>query len=467
MQRPNSVAALLPGQPLQALRGTASFSWSSEIRHLASGKLLSGMAWPYYRLRQRYLTASPVFTTCKKLPGFNRLWSTIQKSGFAYDTLLLSLNPWQRSPTDLADLTTLALFWGDAFIDGIAQSAGKPMVVSLLRNDPELFYLQVDTHSASPELYYRFDLAGILPASILREVNPDYGITYQHFYALLQQFLGLINQSLAALSPEMASDCAGRIAEACNTCLDSFLADIRETSPSDQPRDISSVLHYHELKTACMQKKLLALRCALAGNQDAMNSSQASGWLDLMRVIQIYDDIHDPIVDHGIQDNLLLSAAFHLFPAEWKWFLNQKSRLLACRDSHLLFSAHMPGSMECCLQLASARIRPMNWEQQKIMHYLILRNHYSVYGFESVSKGPGFLASFYRCVRSRMPHLSNTVVKSFAIDTAVHLPSCRRDIAGRLCLSEGYQLRFNPLALTPETKAGFFDQILRSGYRIP
>ena len=63
---------------------------------------------------------------------------------------------------------------------------------------------------------------------------------------------------------------------------------MRETSPRINRGYQAPVLHYHELKTACMQKKLPGPALCPGGNQDAMNSSQATGWLGSMRVIQIY-----------------------------------------------------------------------------------------------------------------------------------------------------------------------------------
>ena len=58
-----------------------------------------------------------------------------------------------------------------------------------------------------------------------------------------------------------------------------------------------------------MQKKLLGLRCILANKEQLMKSTQAVGWMDIMRVIQIYDDIQDTLIDDGLQDNILLSIA--------------------------------------------------------------------------------------------------------------------------------------------------------------
>jgi hypothetical protein len=211
-----------------------------------------------------------------------------------------------------------------------------------------------------------------------------------------------------------------------------------------------------------MQKKLLELRCTLVNKEDVMNSTQASGWLDIMRVIQIYDDIHDPVLDDGLQDNILLSIACHYFPDEWEWFCANKLLLEQQMNKSLLLSMHMPCSMEHCLQLASDKITAMNWEQQKIMHYLIFKNKYVLYkentdhGIEDKS---GFLLQFYLRVKDRMPHLSVQAIKSYAINTCIHLKKEKKQLLRKVNFSTAYQLRYNLLSLSAETKATIFDTV--------
>jgi hypothetical protein len=211
-----------------------------------------------------------------------------------------------------------------------------------------------------------------------------------------------------------------------------------------------------------MQKKLLELRCILVSKEDVMSSTQASGWLDIMRVVQIYDDIHDPVIDDGLQDNILLSVACHYFPQEWEWFCANRALLEKENNRSLLFSLYMPSSMEYCLQLASNRITTMNWEQQKIMHYLIFKNKYSLYRGnpeEMLKPRENFLYQFYAEVKGKMPHLSQQAIKSYAINTCVHLHKERKQLLRRVNFSTAYQLRYNLLSLPAETKAKIFDTV--------
>src|SRR4029079_18113194 len=147
-----------------------------------------------------------------------------------------------------------------------------------------------------------------------------------------------------------------------------------------------------------MQKKLLDLRCVLVDKEDIMNSSQAAGWMNIMRVLQLYDDIQDVVVDDGQQDNIPLSLAFHHFPEEWDWFCLNKKLLAEKNQTSYLLSLYMPGSFSWCMQLAAEKIKTLNWEQQKIMHYLLFRCQFVLYQADFPTNGNGdcFLNEFYQ-----------------------------------------------------------------------
>src|SRR6185369_10607047 len=306
--------------PLQAYPCNNKFSWRSELNHLTSRKVLNICWWPVFKFHQRWFTRSDFLLSCKKLPGFPKLWKTIQKGSFAYNTLFLGVNPFYQPKTDLADITTLALFFGDEFIDGLCEITGKDFIKKLLEEEPEKFNLKVKADKNIVKLEYCFDLGTVLPSHVLGEINAKYGISYLKFYKLLQHFLDLINKSLERLPFSKAEKTAQKIADACNTCFKSFLHDVNTPPEPGMIREVETVLHFHESKTAWMQKKLLDLRCVLVDKEEIMNSSQAAGWMDIMRVIQIYDDIQDVAIDDGLQDNIVLSAAFHHFTSEWEWF---------------------------------------------------------------------------------------------------------------------------------------------------
>ena len=124
--------------PLQTYTGSHRFSWSTEFRHIFSRKFLKVVWWPLFKFQQRWFTRSPFIRSCKRMPEFGKLWSTIQKGAFAYNNLFLELSPFRRHATDLADITTLALFFGDEFIDGLVAVTGKPFIQELIACD-EIF----------------------------------------------------------------------------------------------------------------------------------------------------------------------------------------------------------------------------------------------------------------------------------------------------------------------------------------
>lgn len=459
----NPVLAPASYPSLQHYTGTGRFSWTAEWKHLLSPNLFKAGWWPLFRISQQRLHRQPVFRDCMRLPGFPDLWKTIQKGSFAYNHLFLGLSPLRHARRlQVADITTVALFFGDEFIDGVASAAGKKFVKALIGNNPEQFTMRVKKTGTSYRLCYLFDMEKLLPAAVLEQVNEKYRVSYRHLYRLLTGFLELLNAELARMPRELAGKTAAKIASACNTCYYSFVHDNYSEAPVVTPALPREVMYFHEQKTAFMQARLLELRCVLAEKEEAMNCIHMPGWLDIMRVIQIYDDIHDAVLDYRVQDNLLLSVAFHQYPTEWEWFCRHARQEEWKKECRVLLSRYMPASMHYCFQLAAEKILRMNWEQQKIMHYLVFRNNYSLH-FESPDdsriKPEIFLAGFYRQVRHRLQQLSSEQIKSFIVDTYMHVPGTRKKILRRLSLSSAYQLRYNLFSLPPSSKAAIFDKL--------
>ena len=118
--------------------------------------------------------------------------------------------------------------------------------------------------------------------------------------------------------------------------------------------------------------------------------------------------------------------------------------------------------MEHCLQLAANKITMMNWEQQKIMHYLIFKNDYVLHRQNENEGFPGngnFLSTFYLHIKNKMPHLSEQAIKSYVINICVHLRKERKQLLRKVNLSTAYQLRYNLLSVTAEVKANLFDAV--------
>ena len=444
---------------LHAYSGSHKFLWTAELRHFLSRKFLRIFWWPLFKFQQRWFTHSPFMISCRQMPEFDKLWSTIQKGAFAYNNLFLELSPFRRHSTDLADITTLALFFGDEFIDGLAETAGKPFIQRLMEDDHQQFYLCKKVSGNKVSLHYRLRLDQLMPPEILDRVNKKYCISYRKFYELLQHFLCLMNEYLGRLKFEKADKAADKIADSCNTCFESFLHDVHSCYDHGHLHNEASVLHFHESKTTYMQEKLLELRCVLAGKEQAMFSIQIPGWLDIMRVVQIYDDIQDMVIDDGVQDNLVLSTAYHYFPGEWEWFSGHKKVLKLQSRQYLLLSLYMPCSLQHCMQLAADKIKTMNWEQQKIMHYLLLKNKYIVYR-ENFFPKDDLLFNFYWHIKNKMAHLSTESTKSFAIDTCILLKETRRELLKNVDFSTTYQLRYNLFTLSHQEKALIFDKII-------
>jgi hypothetical protein len=211
-----------------------------------------------------------------------------------------------------------------------------------------------------------------------------------------------------------------------------------------------------------MQKKLLELRCMLSGREYAMNNIQTQGWLNIMRVVQIYDDMQDIVVDDGFQDNILLCAARCYFPEEWQWFADNKDLLANKKQIQIVLSLYMPCSIQFCLQMMHDKIKTMNWEQQKIMHYLLLKNWFVAHTDEDEIfqfREHNLLSGIYRRVKDKMPHLSSAAVKSYAVEACFHIAKAKDHLLKKADFTTAYQLRYNLLSMTIEAKAAIFDKI--------
>lgn len=444
---------------------TKKFSWASECREVFSFKFLNIIWWPLFRFNQRYFTHSFLVKYCKMLPGFGNLWNTIQKGSFAYNCLFLGIRPYQRSSqsTHLADVTTLALFFGDEFIDGVCKAAGKEKMRELLNKNPSRFYLKKKISEQKVQLVYRFNLNTLLPPQVMNQCTSKYGISYSGFYYLLEEFLQLMNNYLAAMPFAKAQLTADKIIDVCNTCLESYLHDVNSDPVKERIREVPGVLHFHETKTSYMQEKLLELRCILAGREYMMQNRQTKGWLNIMRVVQICDDLQDVLEDEGFQDNLVISVAFHKYPGEWEWLQQNRQWLLQKKHTAFLFSLYMPQTIHYCLNLASAKIHAMNWEQQKIMHYLLFKNWFvkeNARGETQCISGQNFLNSLLLQLKENMPAASDQIMKTHLIHSCFHLKEGRKLLRSRLGWTLYYRLRYNLLSVSYEEKARALDKAI-------
>lgn len=96
------------------------------------------------------------------------------------------------------------------------------------------------------------------------------------------------------------------------------------------------------------------------------------------------------------------------------------------------------------------------------MHYLLFKNKYVLYREkedESFADKDNFLLQFYLRIKERMPHLPEQVIKSNAINICIHLHKERKRLLRKVDFSAAYQLRYNLLSLSAESKAAIFDVV--------
>ena len=105
----------------------------------------------------------------------------------------------------------------------------------------------------------------------------------------------------------------------------------------------------------------------------------------------------------------------------------------------------------------------MNWEQQKIMHYLLFKNWF-IAGKDRASEtfAPGNIVSLqevFNRLNAMMPAADEALVKAYVVATCFHSRTGRRWIRKKLGWSKYYRLRYNLLSISTLEKSTFFDKM--------
>jgi hypothetical protein len=441
-------------------RNEDSFSIPTELKHLFSTPIAKLFFYPLHIAKQRFATQSLFFKTCKTMPHFPALWKTIQGGSFAYNTLLLGITPLHKSAskTIIADLTCLAILFGDEFIDGISQTAGKAFVTAIIKDNKEYFYLQYRIENGKAVLYYRFDVRQVIPSAVLEKSNEKYAVSYNNFYDLLLLLLQEINNHLAKLTKEESIEIAGKITTVCNACFDTYVHDIEATPVQLGSGNITELLHFHKQKNQPIQYQLLELRCMLAKRLHVMEQPSVNGWLNIIAVMQYYDDMLDAAADDDYQDNVFLNIAMHKAAGEYDWFKANKNLLAEDKNMARTLSVHMPCSVFECMKLIGRMVQQMDWQQQKICNYL-LRKNWFVKERVLVNTAVINIASSYQTIAENMAgRVGANELKAYMADWCFHSATLRQQLFANSSLTERYEMRLNMLLMTIEKKCRIFDK---------
>ena len=444
-------------------------SLANEIRNWFNPLNMYVYLWQPVRLRNYFYTRHPFFQAAFRLPHFRTCWENICKGSFAYNTFLFKKPAFSSHyhHSFLADLTCLALLFGDEFIDGICNELGKNCVLQLLDDKGKNFYLHIKKDKDGyPELHYDFDLYQLLPPAMWTLKNEKYGIHYARFYELLKDLLNLMNQWLKKMELNKAINTAGKIKEACDLCFDTYIHDVKEPPlqnifDSDRP-----AMFWHDRKNRSIQEKLLELRCILLNKNFDKYKSSFPGWLDIISTMQVYDDMQDCRTDENFQDNLLLVFAANRFPEEMEWFRENKSKFYDDDHWRMLISRHMPCSVYLCTHFSKEKIYSMKWVQKKICNYLWKHNWFASSRYcyhEKYLESCAADKSFNELLNDTSPVLrytgSETEWKSYTLEIAFHSRSLKKYILSKAGWREKYFLYFNFLHLSSYEKARLADKV--------
>jgi hypothetical protein len=448
-------------------RGEIS-DWKDEIAHWFAPINFYVYLWQPVRWRNYFFTRHSFFKTAFKLPHFNELWDNICKGSFAYNTFLFRKPAFSKNHnnTFLADLTCLALLFGDEFIDGICTETGKPTVQQLLKESGNKFYLNITKKETGyPELEYSFDLHKLTTESLWEIKNEKYGITYFEFYELLKDLLNLMNDRLRKMKLPIAEKAAIKIKECCDLCFDTFIHDVKDAPVQLYYKGSIPPTVWHEKKNRSIQLKLLELRCVLFNKKINSFEKNFNGWLDIISTMQVYDDMQDCRSDEHFQDNLLLAFASGNFSEEMEWFHKNKKSFYDDGQWRMLVSMHMPCAAYLCTRFAKDQMmQNMNWVQKKICNYLWKNNWFDpVSAFETRTE-PKNTKRLNEILDNTFPVYqltgSETEWRSYALEIAFHDKQLKKHILSKASWLNRYFLFFNFIQMSSFEKTGLVKKII-------
>ncbi len=428
-----------------------------EIAHFAAFAGSMVLAFPAGMFMRNRVRTNKQLAFILQFPELLTVRSNIEKGSFAYDTLLFRQSAFQvlQNKSHLANLVCLAILFGDEFIDGLAVTAGKQTIRTILQDSSVNCNLQYRYVSECPELYYAFDIRDLLPSENLNTVNEKYGITYREFYDHLLFLLDEMNRHLKRLPAFMRTSAAQLICQVCNRCFDTYKTDIAAFRPDYHLRDLFA---YLDKKDDEIIHCLLELRAVLLEKNLPVYCDQFKGWSTMVRSMQIYDDMEDAASDYSYQMNFVCYFAHRFFRKEWEW-LQQEAEMLQqipALQRHLLISLNMPGSVIACRQYArSIVVEKLSWVQKKITSYLWKKNWFGWKNqqldhgdnlFSAISREPlsiqqkaGVLFDF--TMRVKESFISEDLLYAHIADTALIDPVLKKHFLKFLPTREAYFMK--------------------------
>ncbi len=399
--------------------------------------------------------------------------NNIEKGSFAYDTLLFRENIFSiiKNKSHLANLVCLAILFGDEFLDGIAKEYGKKETKELIFHSGLNFYLQKRTSaSGCCELFYEFDICSLIPQKILSSFNSKYNISYEEFYQHLLYLLSEMNRQLKKFSPEKALTCAELICKICNRCFDTYKVDV---GCFNEFYSLQELEGYQRSKDDDIIIQLLNLRAELLNKRTLQYQKQFSSWSNIIRSMQLYDDMEDAAYDCDYQMNTCCWIARTYFNNEWQWLLTHKDAIkdLPPNEINIVIALNMPGSCMLVIQYAkNISTEKLNWVQQKIVNYLWRKNWLGMNGQKFSDNGlgiPSHLSSqeqlkYLINKMDKIDHylVSNQMKKAWVIDIACMDYGLRKFVLSKMKFSERYMLTQHFLQCSIYKKSEMLDRLL-------
>lgn len=450
------------------------YSFWQELKHFLS--FSGNMVWsfPVAQAMRWQVRKNPRLKKILQFEALIPVRNNIEKGSFAYDTLLFKENIFSIlcNKSHLANLVCLSILFGDEFLDGIAKKYGRKETKALIFDSSLNFYLQSKVNAEGYcELYYEFDICSLIPKTVLSSVNTKYHIIYTEFYQHLLYLLSEMNRQLQKLPFDKSATCADLICKICNRCFETYK---QEVGSFKEFYSLQELENYQQSKDDDIIMLLLNLRAELLSKRTLQYQKQFSSWSNIIRSMQLYDDLEDAAYDCDYQMNICCWIARTHFLNEWQWLLTNKEALkkLQPDEINITIALNMPASCMLVMQYAnSISATRLSWVQQKIVNYLWRKNWLGDGNKQHHTANP-FTIPAYLSLQGQIKYLVNKtdeinhhliseeMKKAWVIDTAMMNIRLRKYILNKMKFSQRYMLTQHFLSWNISKKAELLDQLL-------
>lgn len=416
-----------------------SISVSRELRLLLGNLSLRTIRRPLLILKRLSLRRGKLLKEMLDDPISAEMWYSIEYVSPIHNRFLFKL-PYRRQlrgDTDIVDLVFFAMQTGDEYLDGVVddmREAGRlDELADTLKRNPKAWEFTLDEKE---RIRVSEDLNQEVGEEIRQGISHKYSKSYEQLYERLVLTIHDINYRLANKPDKVEK--AEAICDYFNFCLSTAKDDIYFIHRYGKTPVPLGYLRWHfHKKNNLVMIRWIELR-ALFLDLPLVDESGKYEWGSFLHSAQLFDDLRDVKIDHGLQPNIIHSLAFYHYREEWDWFMkNQQELSVHLPLSQMLdVNFNMCRSVLHCMTFARAEgLKNMAWLTIKGAHL-----HWKWHWMSSSSKykeGANMkflLKDYFKSLR----HATGSYVIDIAAESIQRLQGLMEDEELNIQIRSGY-----------------------------